>query len=37
VKDFVIGFGKTNIVVTADGVTKNATGTVLLFFVIGVA
>jgi hypothetical protein len=36
-KDFVIGFGKTTITVTADTATKTATGTVILFFVIGVA
>jgi len=37
VKDFVIGFGKTGIKVTAGGVEKTGTGTVLLFFVVGVA
>jgi hypothetical protein len=36
VKDFVIGFGKTGIAVEAAGVKANATGTVILFFVIGV-
>jgi len=36
VKDFVIGFGKTGIEVTADGVTETGQGTALLFFVIGV-
>jgi hypothetical protein len=36
VKDFVLGFGKINIVVTAGGVSKNATGMVLFIFVIGV-
>ena len=36
VKDFVIGFGKTTITVTADTATKTATGTVLLFFVLKV-
>jgi hypothetical protein len=37
VKDFVIGFGKTTITVTAGTATKTATGTVLLFFVMKVA
>jgi hypothetical protein len=37
VKDFVIGFGKTNIVVTAGTEEKTSSGTALLFFVIGVA
>jgi hypothetical protein len=37
VKSFVLGFGATNIDVTADTATKNATGKVLLFFVTGVA
>jgi hypothetical protein len=37
VKDFVIGFGKTNIVATAGGAEESASGTALLFFVIGVA
>jgi uncharacterized membrane protein len=37
VKDFVIGLGKTNIAVTAGGSDASAAGTVLLFFVIGVA
>jgi hypothetical protein len=36
VKDFVIGFGKTNINVTAGDVEASKTGTALLFFVIGV-
>ena len=36
VKDFVIGFGKTGIAVTAGGGEASAEGTVLLFFVIGV-
>ena len=33
-KDFVLGFGKTNIVVTAGTASANATGTVLLILVI---
>jgi hypothetical protein len=37
VKDFVIGFGKTGIAVEAGSATASATGTVLLFLVIGVA
>jgi uncharacterized membrane protein len=37
VKDFVIGLGKTNIAVTAGESDASAAGTVLLFFVIGVA
>jgi hypothetical protein len=37
VKDFVIGFGATTITVTANAATKTATGTVILFFVTGVA
>jgi hypothetical protein len=37
VKDFVFGFGKTTITVDAGGVEATATGTVLLFFVVGVA
>ena len=37
VKDFVIGFGKTGIAVTAGTAEANATGTVILIFVIGVA
>jgi len=38
IKDpFVFGFGKTNIDVTVGTANKNATGTVLLFFVIRVA
>jgi hypothetical protein len=36
-KDFVIGFGKTGIAVTAGNMKTSATGTVILFFVIGVA
>jgi hypothetical protein len=36
VKDFVIGFGKTNIVVTAGPAEATAAGTVLLILVIGV-
>ncbi len=35
-KDFVLGFGKTNILVTAGSTTQNATATVIFFFVIGV-
>ena len=35
VKDFVIGFGKTNILVDVGIVGENATGTVILFFVFG--
>lgn len=37
VKDFVLGFGKTGIAVEADDATASASGTVLLFLVIGVA
>jgi hypothetical protein len=37
VKDFVIGFGKTGIAVTAGAVEASASGTALLIFVIGVA
>jgi hypothetical protein len=37
VKDFVFGFGKTIITVTAGNIEKTLTGTVILFFVIGVA
>ncbi|HWR28167.1 MAG TPA: choice-of-anchor J domain-containing protein, partial [Candidatus Thermoplasmatota archaeon] len=37
VKDFVIGFGKTGIAATAGTATASASGTALLFFVIGVA
>ena len=37
VKDMVFGFGKATIIVTAGDTEKGATGTVLLFFVIGVA
>ncbi len=35
-KDFVIGFGTTGIVITAGDATATATGTVLVFFVMGV-
>jgi PKD repeat protein len=34
VKDFVIGFGKTGILVTVGPTMKNATGTALLFFIL---
>jgi len=37
VKDFVIGFGKTGIIASAGDAEASASGTVLLFFVIGVA
>ena len=37
VKDFVIGFGETGIAVEAGSATASASGTVLLFFVVGVA
>jgi carboxypeptidase T len=37
VKDFVIGFGRTGILVTTGTATENATGMVLLFFVLGVS
>jgi pyrrolidone-carboxylate peptidase len=37
VKDFVIGFGKTGITVVAGDTQASASGTALLFFVIGVA
>jgi hypothetical protein len=37
VKDFVFGFGKPTIIVTAGDSEKNATGNILLFFVWGVA
>ncbi len=37
VKDFVIGIGKTGIAVTAGTASASASGTVLLFLVIGVA
>ncbi|MBE3138006.1 MAG: hypothetical protein IMZ43_11540 [Thermoplasmata archaeon] len=37
IKDFVIGFGKTTITVGVGTVEQNTTGTVILFFVIGVA
>ncbi len=37
VKDFVIGFGKTGIAVTAGTASASASGTVLLILVIGVA
>jgi hypothetical protein len=36
VKDFVIGFGKPTIIVNAGDFQATATGTVLLFFVLGV-
>ena len=36
VKDMVLGFGKATIIVTAGDTEKGATGTVLLFFVLGV-
>ncbi len=36
-KDFVLGFGSTTITATANGVTKTATGKVILIFVTGVA
>jgi hypothetical protein len=36
VKDFVVGLGKTGIVVNAEASTASASGTALLFFVIGV-
>lgn len=36
VKDFVIGFGKTGITMNVGAAEANATGTVILFFVIGV-
>jgi hypothetical protein len=36
VKDFVVGFGKVTITVTTGTVQATATGTVILFFVIGV-
>jgi hypothetical protein len=36
VKDFVIGFGKTNIIVTAGNEEKTVSGKVFLFFVLGV-
>jgi len=36
IKDFVVGFGKTNIVVSVESTEESATGTVLLFFVFGV-
>ena len=37
VKDFVIGFGKTGIAVTAGTASASASGTALLIFIIGVA
>jgi hypothetical protein len=37
VKDFVVGFGKTGIAVTAGTASASASGTVLLILVIGVA
>jgi hypothetical protein len=36
VRDFVFGFGKTNIAVSVGGTEATATGTVILFFVLGV-
>jgi hypothetical protein len=36
VKDFVFGFGKTGIAVTAGDASASSTGTALLVFVIGV-
>jgi hypothetical protein len=36
VKDFVIGFGKTGIAITVGSMEGSASGTVILFFVIGV-
>ncbi len=36
VRDFVLGFGKTGILITAGSTTANATGTVFLFFIFGV-
>ncbi len=36
VRDLVLGLGKTSIAVTAGPTTRNTTGTVILFFVIGV-
>lgn len=36
IKDFVVGFGKTNIVVNVEATEESATGTVILFFVFGV-
>ena len=36
VRDFVFGFGKTGIAVDAGATSANATGTVVLFFVLGV-
>ncbi len=36
IRDFVIGFGKTGILVTAGTATQNTTGTVLFVFVLGV-
>ncbi len=37
VKDFVFGFGKTTITVATGSTEATASGTVILFFVIGVA
>jgi hypothetical protein len=37
VKDFVVGFGKTGIAVTAGSESASAEGTALLILVIGVA
>lgn len=36
IKDFVVGFGKTNIVVNVEATEESVTGTVILFFVFGV-
>ena len=36
VRDVVIGIGKTGILVSGGTATENATGTVILFFVVGV-
>jgi hypothetical protein len=36
VNDFVLGFGKTGITMQVEAAEANATGTVLLFFVVGV-
>jgi uncharacterized membrane protein len=36
VRDFVIGFGKTGIKVKVESAEANTTGTVILFFVVGV-
>jgi hypothetical protein len=36
INDFVLGFGKTGIAMYVEAAEATATGTVLLFFVIGV-